>query len=153
VSSVSKILPPLSDKDAIKLSITLPLLSASLETAELMSNEKDAEYERMVEQLSSIYFDLASYSINADYDPRSRSAAAACLHAYIVHFAPKVSNDCPVLPLLEKVIIPAVGSVFESLSQKARASERDKYSLLSDFVDCLNLAAVMVSSYRLRSTV
>lgn len=142
VSTISKILPPLSDKDVAKLSITLPLLSASLEACEL--NRSDSRYEAMVEQITSVVAELASYALNLDYDARSRSAAAACLHTYIVYLAPREIEVCPVQRILENVIMPSLVAALESTSNKSQA-QRSCSSTVAGFVDCLNLASVVVS--------
>lgn len=136
VSVVSKVLPPLSNKDVNKLSISLPLLASSFENTEALCKETGPDYTAMVQQLSSIANDLAFYSLNLNYDARSRSAAATCLHAYIVYFANRDIGKCPVEPLLEEVIVP-------SLLQGLKAAPSDHS--VKESVDCLNLAAVLVS--------
>ena len=147
-SIVSKVLPPLSYKDVIKLSITLPLLSASLESGGLASGKDSTPLEAVLENLKSIDTDLAAYALNTDYDARSRSAAAASLHFSIVQNGRSHSNahECRARHLLEEVIMPAL-----VLSLDRKPGRSAKIGFGGDdknvaFVDCLNLASVVVSS-------
>lgn len=127
-TQVAKILPPLSDQDVVRLSVMLPLLAESLENGNLPSKEEPSA------ALAAL--DLANYALNCDYDSRSRSAAGACLHAYIVHLA-KDAQECPAKQLLEDVVMPAL---LEGMKDSA-----DKTSNAS-VVDCLNLSSVLGSA-------
>ena len=128
ISLVSRILPPLSDEDAIRLSVMLPLLAESLENGNLPSPEEPG-----ISEFEATYKDLATYALNSEYDARSRSAASSCMFSYIVHLAKKDSTTCPSKLLLEEIVMPAI---VEASSEKGVGEK------LSDL---LNLSSILVS--------
>lgn len=135
MSLVSKILPPLSNQDAIRLSVMLPLLSESLENGNLPSRE-----EKGVSDLESIHKDLATYALNSDYDATSRSAASSCLFSYIVHLAKKDTQTCPAQPLLEDVVMPGLLDASKDLEKEKLKGSNSRERV----VDCLNLCSLLV---------
>lgn len=138
----AKLLPPLSDSDAYELSITLPLLSASLVSGSIPP-QSDPMFQRLVDRFASIRFDLASYALSTEYEARSRSAAATCLHAYIAHFVPPESPECPAKELMKDVLVPGVLQSFNEMKRTGEAT--NKSYVLRKFADGLNLAATVVS--------
>ena len=138
----AKLLPPLSDSDAYELSITLPLLSASLESGSILC-QSDPMFHRLVDRFASIRCDLAVYALSTEYEARSRSAAATCLHAYIAHFVPPESPECPAREMMKDVLVPGM---LQSLDEMKRTGEATKKSsILRKFTDGVNLAATVVS--------
>ena len=143
LSRVAKILPPLSDSDTDRLSITLPLLSASLENGNLPS-PRDPEFQSIVEQLTSIKFDLATYALSAEYETRSRSASATCLYSHIVRFFDVDSPECPAKQLAADVVTPAFLLSFADLT-KSRKNAQRKLTEVQKLMDCLEMYSVIVS--------
>ena len=144
LSIISRILPPLANSDIARLSVTLPLLSATLENGTLPLPD-DPMFHSVADQFASIACDLASYAVSAGHEPRSRAGAATCLHVYITHFARCETNLCPARQVLEDVVVPSIWLAYDDLVNVSRGKLAEDESTLEQFVDCLNLCSDIVS--------
>ena len=138
LSMISKVLPPLSSEDTTRLSIVLPLLSAALEKGTLPLPD-DPSFHSAADLFASIGCDLANYAIGSEYEARSRTGAAACLHAYITNFW-RDTNVCPAQQLLKDVAIPNLLLAYDNLRNAPKGKLNEEH-----FVDCLNLCMNLVS--------
>ena len=132
---VSQILPPLSDDDNVALCVFLPLLAATLHSDILPEKENDAmdtDEKTIEEVLKELTVPLSEYALSGDFEARSRSSAASCLHAYVSSFS-HTETECPVVKLQVDIVNPLLIS-----SQTAKSPD------LASFVDALNLSAVLV---------
>lgn len=109
VSFVSQLLPPLSDVDAIRLSMAVPFLSAALESKDsslaCTGDEKVA-----CEQLRGMIRDLADFSMANDFFPAARVHSARCLHAIISKLTPRNAQECPSRDLVRDILLPTLKS-------------------------------------------
>lgn len=136
----SKVLPPLSDQDNHKLSVILPLLSASFECNSFSSQV-------VADQLHSISNDLVTYALSSDYDSMSRSAAASCLNASLVEFGDRTAQACPVRALLEKVVLSTLKTALGSFPAKVgEATSVVEIQATASLTDCLNVIGLLVST-------
>lgn len=144
---VSKVLPPLSDKDSHTLSILLPLLAASLQNRVASSWDVDEGLSKtLTEQLSSNATDLTTYALSFEYDAWSRLAAAACVHSFLVEYGGQNAQTCPAKQLLEKVAMPSLQVALDSFPDTVgEATAKAEIQSATAFTDCLNLVALLVS--------
>ena len=124
LSTVSRILPPLSPEDNYGLCVRLPILGTILAGYSEARTALGASLQEMADQLLP---GLTEFAMSSDYDPRARSAAASCLHA-IITLVP-AHEGCPVRPLVTSMISPTMSSSPE----------------LSTIKDCVQLLAIVVS--------
>ena len=82
VAFVDQILPPLSEIDEVQLYVAFPLLAAVLNGQnDVWKVVSSATGER----LQSMTTYLAQFTMSEDHDSFSRSAAASCLFAILIH--------------------------------------------------------------------
>lgn len=112
---MDQILPPLSELDEVKLYVAFPLLAAVLNgQKDIWKNVSPATGERLLSMTTY----LAQFSISADHDSFSRSAAASCLFAILIHGDKDGSaGDDNIKTLLDKVVYPAVTESVACLQQ------------------------------------
>ncbi|KAK1743164.1 DNA repair/transcription protein MET18/MMS19-like protein [Skeletonema marinoi] len=115
VAFVDQILPPLSELDEVKLYVAFPLLAA------VLNGQNDVW--KVVspstgEQLQSMTTYLAQFSMSEDHDSFSRSAAASCLFAILIHGGEGVDPGGEnIKNLLDRVVYPAVTESVACLQQ------------------------------------
>ena len=112
---MDQILPPLSELDEVKLYVAFPLLAAVLNgQKDIWKNVSPATGERLLSMTTY----LAQFSISADHDSFSRSAAASCLFAILIHGDKDGSaGDDNIKNLLDRVVYPAVTESVACLQQ------------------------------------
>ena len=109
IKAVSDVVPPLSDKDSVRLSNLLPLLAASLEGSSITDTQPDfmdTSEHQIESMLVALTKDLATYALSRDNHSQARTAAASCLHAGIIVIGR--SHDCPVLEILKNTVAPSI---------------------------------------------
>ena len=106
VSSVSKVLPPLSQKDNIRLSVTLPIIAAILGNPQMRSkvDEMDAS---LLKQLAEMASPIADYALCSEWDPKARSAASSCLFQILLYYQ-QDKTKCISSSVLKESISPSV---------------------------------------------
>lgn len=110
---MDQILPPLSELDEVKLYVAFPLLAA------VLNGQNDVwkvVSSATVERLQSMTKYLAQFSISADHDSCSRSAAASCLFAILISPQSDSSGE-NIKNLLDRVVHPAVTESVARLQQ------------------------------------
>lgn len=107
VAFVDQILPPLSELDEVKLYVAFPLLAVVLNGQNNVWNVMSPD---TGERLQSMTTYLAQFSMSSDHDSFSRSAAASCLFAILIHGDKDGGNlsDENIKNLLDRVVYPAV---------------------------------------------
>lgn len=112
---MDQILPPLSELDEVKLYVAFPLLAG------VLNGQNDVwkvVSSATVERLQSMTTYLAQFTISADHDSFSRSAAASCLFAILIHGDGAIdSSGENIKNLLHRVVYPAVTESVASLQQ------------------------------------
>ncbi|EEC47078.1 predicted protein [Phaeodactylum tricornutum CCAP 1055/1] len=123
VSLVSPCLPPLTQIDAVKVSLVLPFLATSLQhsSSGLVSSDLGIQIGQALEQIVAY---LCDFTLDPEYDHEARSYAAACLQISISRFIPRNSNPCRVELILKKQIIPLIS---KSINRTSGLSERLVY--------------------------
>lgn len=140
IKAISDVVPPLSDKDSARLSILLPLLAASLQgkiVAKPHASCIDKNEYQAQKMLTTLTKDLAEYALNQDNHSDARTAAASCLHAATIAIGN--GHECPVLPILRKIIAPSLTCFAETFNKSADPSA------ITSILDCLTLLSVLVS--------
>ncbi len=112
---VANILPPLSQADSFQLCVLLPLLAATLHAS---SDEKDGDTMQIDESISEIASTLIpglkDVLTTSDFDPETRSAAGACLHAFLA--VAKTNNTCPVAPIVTNAVAPTLCTTVDTVA-------------------------------------
>jgi hypothetical protein len=115
VAFVDQILPPLSELDEVKLYVAFPLLAA------VLNGQNDVwkvASPATVQRLQSMTTYIAQFTISADHDSFSRSAAASCLFAILIHGdSENDSSGENIKNVLDRVVYPAVTESVASLQQ------------------------------------
>lgn len=104
---VSDPLPPLSQTDSFQICLWLPFLSEALQHMESV-HSKDAKNLIGENESGSLVSELSDVLTSPDFDNQTRSAAGACVYALVS--LSSSSQNCPVVPIISKYIIPTLSS-------------------------------------------
>jgi hypothetical protein len=145
VSLVSPCLPPLTQIDAVKVSLVLPFLATSLQhsSSGLVSSDLGIQIGQALEQIVAY---LCDFTLDPEYDHEARSYAAACLQISISRFIPRNSNPCRVELILKQQIIPLIS---KSINRTSGLSERLVYQCEAEALtlsELLSFLGVLASS-------
>ena len=99
VDLVTDALPPLNEADVLKLAVTLPCLSAALETMQSLPSTESSK-------LKSALPDLAEFVIDSIFDDNSRSHAAQCLYGGLRLVRCTDDEECPSHTVLVRCASP-----------------------------------------------
>lgn len=113
---MDQILPPLSELDEVKLYVAFPLLAAVLNG---QNNVWNVVNPGTGQRLQSMTTYLAQFSMSSDHDSFSRSAAASCLFAILIHEDKDGGNSSGenIKNLLDRVVYPVVTESVARLQQ------------------------------------
>ena len=138
IVSVSKVMPPLSQRDNVRVSVMLPLVAAILGNSRMQQSTRGDEIGASIfDQLEAMAVSVADYSLCYDWDPRARSSASSCLFLILLHYQ-RDKAKC-IGPAILKDCISAVGQYIKGNCEEATG--RSLESLRSS----LDLCAVVVS--------
>ena len=152
VDSISKVLPPLSDMDTLRLSVILPLLAVALENARSPSSNATADSDdtKLQALLHDMIGDLADFTMVPENHSIARVHAARCLHAVIVRFVPHNNTlGCPVENLAKNNLFPVIHQGMSTLTEKSIQSHQ-KETAASTCIDALNVLAMLCSAAAIR---
>ena len=124
VSSVSKVLPPLSQKDNIRLSVTLPIIAAILGNPQMRS-KVDEMGASLLKQLEDMASPIADYALCSEWDPKARSAASSCLFQILLYYQ-KDKTKCISSSVLKESISPSVTAACNQCESMTDESEEAK---------------------------
>lgn len=147
VQFVSPILPPLSQLDNVKVTITLPILSTALQSiGDLMSqptyrNESDETVETICDELKDMTRALCDFTLSRENDSLIRSAAATIIY-FTVHRSQEGASLAS--QVLESSIAPTLINIVKNLGE--RRSHKDASYDIACFEDVLNLTSLVVRS-------
>jgi len=127
VSSVTKVLPPLSQKDNIRLSVMLPIVAAILGNTQ-MRTKVDNMDALLLNQLEEMASPIADYALCSEWDRKARSAASSCLFQILLYYQQDKAK-CISSSVLKESISPSVADALDQdFGRMADENEKEKSS-------------------------